>query len=303
MTEIGESAFVSTDKKNTAGNLKVMVVNICNDQPIEGAKVSAGGVTKKTNTSGEVVFNNVHPGSVNVLAKMAWPELDYFNFITHYPAITSSKKAKSHDIQDGSVSPGGTIAITIKIPVFRKVDKVIFKRKHIDFFGSDQFGHWWTEIDDTESYGWWPKNPVGYREDSSQPPTLPPPLSADPSIMQRIQHTADMAYYHAAMAWFETEPTRNQVSDTFEGVEGELNGQSSFGGTPTVDPHHGDAGDNAYQPTINDCRNDSIIKQCIRRTARSYSGSWAWRFESGKNCHSFQIDIINHCDIKNMIEF
>ncbi len=40
------------------------------------------------------------------------------------------------------------------------------KRKHIDLFGEDQYGHWWTEISAPPaggtgaSYGWWPAEPV-----------------------------------------------------------------------------------------------------------------------------------------------
>ena len=74
---------------------------------------------------------------------------------------------------------------------WERVDGVQVLRKDIDLGAEDKYGHWWTEMDGNESYGWWPKDPVDSK-------------------------------------------------GTLLGVDGELNGQSSFGGTPTVDPHHGD---------------------------------------------------------------
>lgn len=116
------------------------------------------------------------------------------------------------------------------------VPGVFIKRKNIDLFGSDKYGHWWIEIDG-ESYGWWPKNPVG-------------PL------------------------------------DTIFGVPGELNGQTSFGGTATLDPHDGDPADKSWQAKHTDGKTDAEVKGLIRSFATGYSGDWSWPF--GQNCHSFQ---------------
>lgn len=41
------------------------------------------------------------------------------------------------------------------------VDGVIEYRKDIDVFGEDKYGHWWIEIGESESYGWWPADHVG----------------------------------------------------------------------------------------------------------------------------------------------
>jgi hypothetical protein len=47
------------------------------------------------------------------------------------------------------------IAAFLKIPV-------VFKRKHISLkSGDDKYGHWWAELNSTESYGWWPDRYVG----------------------------------------------------------------------------------------------------------------------------------------------
>ncbi|HEY3305883.1 MAG TPA: hypothetical protein VGL70_20340 [Candidatus Binatia bacterium] len=111
-------------------------------------------------------------------------------------------------------------------------------RKDIDLFGEDKYGHWWIEVGPKESYGWWPKKPVG-------------------------------------------------ISETLFGTDGDLNGKY-WGGTATMDVHHGDRGPgvnvfNVYgDPSIS---TQSYIEQ-IRSFANSYRGGWSWPI--GQNCHSFQ---------------
>jgi hypothetical protein len=124
------------------------------------------------------------------------------------------------------------------------------KRKHINLFADDKYGHWWFELDGSESYGWWPKYHVGLR-------------------------------------------------DTFFGTEGELNGQTTYGGTPTRDPHQGDSAEEEFHPVVSrsDGRSDAEIKQCLRSFARAYSGEWRWTFGAGQNCHTFQEAAMNHCHL------
>ncbi|HVF51077.1 MAG TPA: hypothetical protein VNA19_13365 [Pyrinomonadaceae bacterium] len=133
----------------------------------------------------------------------------------------------------------------------RSVKSIMMKRKHMDLFGEDQYGHWWMEIDGKESYGWWPKGPVGIKE-------------------------------------------------TFGGTDGELNGQSNFGGSATQDPHHGDPADEQFNPMTSDgdCRTDAEINNCLRSFAKSYSGEWRWTFGRGQNCHTFQESAMEHCKLK-----
>jgi hypothetical protein len=117
--------------------------------------------------------------------------------------------------------------------------------------GDDKYGHWWIEIDGTESYGWWPKTHVGLR-------------------------------------------------DTFGGTDGELNGQTTYHGTPTRDPHHGDDAEEEFHPVVcgDDTRTDEEIKNCLRAFARSYSGGWRWTFGAGQNCHTFQQAAMEHCKLQ-----
>ena len=85
------------------------------------------------------------------------------------------------------------------------------------------------------------------------------------------------------------------LMDTLFGTEGELNRMSRPGGSPTLDPHHGDYG---RVPGVNafDVYGDLSVSKAtyvdqIRAYANSYSGSWSWPF--GQNCHSFQEGMLN----------
>ena len=85
---------------------------------------------------------------------------------------------------------------------------------------------------------------------------------------------------------------------TLTGVEGELNGQTSFGGTPTRDPHHGDSAEDVFNPKISSsgtckCQTCEKAVSCIRAFARSYAGTWSWPW--GQNCHSFQTSMMRKC--------
>jgi len=87
---------------------------------------------------------------------------------------------------------------------------------------------------------------------------------------------------------------------TLGGTEGELNGQTNFGGTSTRDPHHGDIADEIFNPVVDcsDQRTDEEIKNCLRSFAQSYSGEWRWTFGAGQNCHTFQEAAMKHCNIR-----
>ncbi len=138
--------------------------------------------------------------------------------------------------KDGKKGGGGSPGVPSK--------KITMKRKNIHLGAADKYGHWWTELDGVESYGWWPKYPVG-------------------------------------------------LKSTLFGTEGELNGVTSFGGTATRDPHHGDGTDQEFQPVIIDpAKSEDTAKAEIRSFANSYSGEWRWTFGAGQNCHTFQTSMM-----------
>jgi len=86
-------------------------------------------------------------------------------------------------------------------------------------------------------------------------------------------------------------------TSTLTGVDGELNGQSYFGGTPTQDPHHGDrySGVNVFNLYTKDGNDTTGIISGIRSYAKAYSGSWSWPW--GQNCHSFQNGFIERFNL------
>jgi hypothetical protein len=304
MTQVGEKVAAAVVKKEAEkkGNLKVKVVDRCNGNAVEDAGVRVGRQEQNTGAPGTATFSDLPVGSHSVRVEKRFPDEDYLKFIIHSPKkLTFTRKAESKNTTVGDVEDKQTTEIEVEIDVYRPVEKAIFKRKHIALTG-DQFGHWWVELDDTESYGWWPKYRIGSDENQGPEPDKPDPLPADAGRMQRIGHRFAMAVYSVRRAVYDSGLAR-MVGQTFGGVEGELNGQTSFSGTPNKDPHHGDPGaDEKFQPVIHDCRTDVEIKQCIRDFAAAYSGEWSWKFEFGKNCHSFQLEMIDNCDIGDLKE-
>lgn len=71
-----------------------------------------------------------------------------------------TKKAKG--VKRGDIIEDGEL--------FRIVPNVKILRKDIDINADDKYGHWWVEIGKTESYAWWPKDPVGLSDTVSGVP-------------------------------------------------------------------------------------------------------------------------------------
>ncbi len=78
------------------------------------------------------------------------------------------------------------------------------------------------------------------------------------------------------------------LKETIFGVPRDLNGQTRFGGSPTLDPLHGDRGKgvNVFQVYSKDGRTKDEITDQIRDYAKKYRGDWRWPV--GQNCHYFQ---------------
>ena len=94
--------------------------------------------------------------------------------------------------------------------------------------------------------------------------------------------------------WWPQFPTGGPGALT--GVDGELNGQTHFGGTPTQDPHHGDRwGVNTFNLYTKDGKTSTGVINSVRNYAKNYSGSWSWPF--GQNCHSFQEGFIEQFNL------
>jgi hypothetical protein len=81
--------------------------------------------------------------------------------------------------------------------------------------------------------------------------------------------------------------------ETFTGVDGELNGQTSSNGTPTRDPYHGDPADKEFHPVLTAPeKTDDRVRDEVRAFANSYSGEWRWTLGWGQNCWTFQTGLM-----------
>jgi hypothetical protein len=98
--------------------------------------------------------------------------------------------------------------------------------------------------------------------------------------------------------WWPKNPVDKQ--STLAGVDGELNGTTSFRGTPDRDPHHGDNADIEFHPVVDedDLTEDEIVKK-IEVFSKSYHGGWMWFLGYGKNCHSFQIQMMKYVGLRD----
>lgn len=296
--QAGEGVSVEVPEAETKkkGALKVTVKDTCDGKGVKDVEVTVKGNTKKTNGDGEATFSDLSLGPTRIKVKIHFKDADYSKFIVQYPRILNSHEAKSAENDLVDIIDGTESESNINIVVFKLIDTIVFHRKHIDLGGRDKYGHWWVKIDGNISYGWWPKYPMGSDKNrTSQPPKQPKPLPANAGRMQRIQYGFDSAVYSAKAKAYEMK--ESSVGQTFRGVEGELNGQTSFGGTKTRDPHHSDSGDEQYSPVRNDCFDYSTILGNMSNFAQNYSGGWSWRFEAGNHCHTFQKTLMKQCKL------
>jgi hypothetical protein len=283
------------------GTLKVKVIDAHSGDAVDKATVTLGRKTLTTGASGEVEFPGLPPGGHTVEVEKHFTEADHVSLIVHYPRVTIGHEARSEATAGETVPAGGSATLTVKLDVWRVVPDLVFHRRHIELGGDDKYGHWWTCVDGSTSYGWWPKYPMGHRLNRvNTPPTPPAALPADAGRLAQAQHLFSSAVYAARRRLFEMR--ESSLVQTFRGVEGELNGQTSFGGTATADPHamHGDAGNEQYQPVVHEGRADADIRATMNRFARAYSGGWSWRFELGNHCHTFQKKLMAEADLPRL---
>jgi hypothetical protein len=170
------------------------------------------------------------------------------------PSDAESKEAKEKEEKAKrtlTAAQTGDVASKARGTSKRQLTFVKMKRKHIQLRGDDKYGHWWTEV-----------------------------------LLLYKSGSPDESY-----GWW---PQRGLpgglrgLKGTLFGVPGELNGQTSFGGSALRDPHHGDAGDEEFNPVLTNEKSDWQVINEIRAYAKAYTGSWRWTFGWGQNCHTFQ---------------
>lgn len=309
MSELGEGVSVAKPvvEKKEKGDLKVSVRDVCDGKRLEDVQVTVNGKTQKTDEFGESTFLGLSVGTTEIKVKKHFEDADYIKFITHKPKATLSYDAKSLSDDITLIVKDETSKERIEIPVFKVVDSVRFCRIHLKLKPLD-YGHWWIEVGD-KSYGWWPiENELGAKD--MDEPVAPPPLADDAGPSAKIGHMAQTSSYQANMARYTANYTKTSnygqaIYKTFRGVPGILNGSEDYKKIEE-DPHHGDwkkgKTDEDYHPVIVDCRTKEEIHKAIRDFAFAYSGDWSWRFEFGRNCHTFQKDAMKKLNLDKVKE-
>jgi len=87
------------------------------------------------------------------------------------------------------------------------------------------------------------------------------------------------------------------VPRALRGVPGVLNGIGGpEGGSPTIDPHHGEPADHAFHPAFHPAtggdRTDEEIVASLRHFAATFEAGWRWSLRRTVNCRSFQVDLL-----------
>lgn len=288
------------------GSLEVSAVCADDGTQVSGVAIKVMGLAGASTGADGKCQVDLSPGPHVVIAVYRDAALDHVTFYSHYPELAGSRTCTETRIRVVGIRSSEVTAVRVEFRVLKLLSKVVLYRRHIDLGGRDQFGHWWTVIDDTESFGWWPKYPLGHPNNRAGPPPPPPAeLPPDPPITERIQHFADTIYHSAQSALYSLRESR--PAQTLRGVEGELNGRTSFGGSArrygdaeNLDPHHinGDLGDVRYQPVVARPTDPVPIKDRMRAFANAYDGGWSWRLELGNNCHTFQKSLVAECGLE-----
>ncbi|MEN6308598.1 MAG: RHS repeat-associated core domain-containing protein [Anaerohalosphaeraceae bacterium] len=151
-------------------------------------------------------------------------------------------------------------------------DGIVLKRNHIKLFAiigpkeADGYGHWWTVINDTESYGWWPKGKVdllgtifSVEGELNGITSFGGESTIDPH--EKTGGQAEELIYPSINIWFCNK----------------LKYGSSKG-------------------TSCSCADCDEIKDCMRDFAKSFKGRWAYPL--GPNCHTFQVDMMKACCLR-----
>lgn len=266
------------ENEEEKADLLIVISDSCTGDRIPGVSVSWAGSRKTTASDGQCTFADTLIGKGTIKCSKTF--LVGYKIITHYPQTRFKTERKYEYSVEYTTAPGQN-SKSLETSVPRVASEIKFQR--IFPLGSgDSYGHWWVELPGGESYGWWPKKPLST-------PRRPEPEAPndDAPWYEWVQYRADMALHSA---------TTNMYAQTLSGVEGELNGQTSFGGTTTRDPHHGDPPDVSYSPIIEDCTSDEVLVSIIRNAVSHFddsNDSWSWRFEFGIHCHTLNIDLMD----------
>jgi hypothetical protein len=177
---------------------------------------------------------------------------------TYRDEVISSLLKTIHVEKRGSSNAPSEIAEAIDTtPISgRTLDWITIKRNEIDPSGKDKYGHYWIEILD---------GPDGKPVES--------------------------------YGWWPKYPLSPDLTgavNTLGGVQGELNGITSFKGTSTTDPDQGTTAKREFHPKLMNTLTDQQVLDKIHDFVRSYKGEWRWTFGWGQNCQTFQTALMKN---------
>lgn len=144
MTEIGEkiAALFGFDEPPEPGSLEVTVVERKSEEPVAGVVITLRGPTgvcAVTGADGKVRFPSLEPGLYRVTATQEEFEIGFGTWLA---------------------AVGEGEAETVSLRITRIMLTLLLKRLPIGLSTAALEvgpGHWWTEIDGSESYGWYPE--------------------------------------------------------------------------------------------------------------------------------------------------
>jgi RHS repeat-associated protein len=165
----------------------------------------------------------------------------------------------------GKVDPLGHTTITFNTITIKRKEvlwmDILKSALGLPTSGGDKYGHWWIEFNG-ESYGWWPKDPVG----------LAGTLLGVPGELNGQTYFAGTSTkdpHHGDSADLVFHPQRRNFPWWYE-------------------LKHGGAVNTKCK-----CATEDQVKDCARAFANAYSGSWSYPL--GQNCHSFQTKMMKEC--------
>ena len=157
MTNLGEGVAIGTlpptkyaEEPRQPGNLVLTLKETSSGEVIKDVKVSIAGASSgeaTTNAAGQCRFDGIAAG---------------FYALT----LTQDEFEMSPDRARFAIHPDQTLKLNIKVR--RVLTTVVMKRIHVRGTlkaatgdkSELEYGHWWVEVDGSQSFGWWPASGV-----------------------------------------------------------------------------------------------------------------------------------------------
>ncbi|MGH7674936.1 MAG: carboxypeptidase-like regulatory domain-containing protein [Gemmatimonadales bacterium] len=152
MTQIGEGVALAFDAEQTSapGTLTVIVRERSSEEPVAGVTVALRGPssgTATTDTGGQARFSGLTAGGYTVTLTQDEFELSP----SHVAASVGSGEHAREEL---------SIDRIIRTVVIKRIHLRGVVRAAVGDKSELEYGHWWIEMDGSESYGWWPAEGV-----------------------------------------------------------------------------------------------------------------------------------------------